>query len=57
MKIKKKKKMIKVKLFWKSGFGESKILTLSEFQKLFNNGEGFSLESKLEADTIEFIVE
>lgn len=48
--------MIKVKVYWKSGMGETKIYTLKEFEELFNQAE-YDVFDKIWGNQIEFIVE
>ena len=48
--------MIKVRVYWASGIGGTKIYTLKEFQDLFNNTE-YDVFDKVNGNQIEFIIE
>lgn len=48
--------MIKVRVYWASGMGETKIYTLKEFQDLFNQAE-YDVFDKICGNKIEIIVE
>jgi len=48
--------MIKVRVWWGSGIGETKTYTLKEFEDLFNSAE-YDVFDKVNGNKIEFFVE